>query len=242
MRHANVIAIFIIIVLALSVFGAINVTAVSPVKAARIGTKIDLYVPPLYYGGGLIPDPYQKSVRQGGTAIVAIVVTAADKKFPCSPPVTCRVDGRVMGTFTQTPLGALRSDKSGWIKTHFWPNNCRGGGAGAPKTEFTLSGKDTARLSVGVHHFTVSYPGNTVYAPSTRAVDFVVTKAPAKVSTSTPSSTAGPFVGSKSSDVYHYPKCADALKINPANLVTFRTVADAKAAGYRPCLKCHPPS
>ncbi len=59
---------------------------------------------------------------------------------------------------------------------------------------------------------------------------------------STPSSAIGPFVGSKNSNVYHYPKCPDALKIKPGNLVTFSTLAKAKAAGYRPCLKCHPPS
>jgi hypothetical protein len=55
-------------------------------------------------------------------------------------------------------------------------------------------------------------------------------------------SYAGPFVGSKNSNVYHYPWCSEAKKIKPENLVTFATVADACAAGYRPCEVCNPPA
>jgi hypothetical protein len=52
---------------------------------------------------------------------------------------------------------------------------------------------------------------------------------------------AGPFVGSRNSNVYHYPSCSSAKQISSANLVTFNTVADACAAGYRPCKNCNPP-
>jgi hypothetical protein len=55
-------------------------------------------------------------------------------------------------------------------------------------------------------------------------------------------SYTGPFVGSKNSNVYHYPWCYEAAKIKPENLVVFATVADACAAGYRPCEVCDPPS
>jgi hypothetical protein len=55
-------------------------------------------------------------------------------------------------------------------------------------------------------------------------------------------SYTGPFVGSKNSNVYHYPWCYEAKKILPKNLVTFATVADACAAGYRPCEVCNPPA
>jgi hypothetical protein len=55
-------------------------------------------------------------------------------------------------------------------------------------------------------------------------------------------SYTGPFVGSINSNVYHYPWCSDAKKILPKNLVTFATVADACAAGYRPCKVCDPPA
>ncbi len=227
----NLIAIFIVTILALSVFGAINVTTAPTVDAARIGTKVNLWVHPVWYAyGGLIPTPYAKSVVQGSQAHLDIYISAANKKHPCSPTVTCRIDGRIIGTLT-----GPKPDR------YFWPDGC-GSGSVTPHTHFVLSGKETARLSLGVHHFTVSYPGNSVYAPSTLTVKFSVSKAPSKVPTSTPSSTAGPFVGSKNSDIYHYPKCPDALKIKPANLVTFTTLAKAKAAGYRPCLKCHPPS
>jgi len=62
-------------------------------------------------------------------------------------------------------------------------------------------------------------------------------------STTTSSSSAygGAFVGSKNSDVYHYPWCASAKRIKSSNKVTFSTSAEARARGYHPCSKCHPP-
>jgi hypothetical protein len=55
-------------------------------------------------------------------------------------------------------------------------------------------------------------------------------------------SYTGPFVGSVNSNVYHYPWCFEAKKILAKNLVIFPTVADACAAGYRPCEECKPPA
>ncbi len=55
-------------------------------------------------------------------------------------------------------------------------------------------------------------------------------------------SYTGPFVGSKNSNVYHYPWCYEAKKIKAENLVVFATVADACAAGYRPFEVCNPPA
>lgn len=49
------------------------------------------------------------------------------------------------------------------------------------------------------------------------------------------------FVGSAKSDKYHYPTCEWALKINPENLVTFKSVRDALTAGYVACKVCRPP-
>jgi len=59
--------------------------------------------------------------------------------------------------------------------------------------------------------------------------------------TTTTQTSGGPFVGSKNSDVYHYPSCGSAKTILPGNLVTFGSVEEAKSAGYRPCKKCNPP-
>ena len=50
------------------------------------------------------------------------------------------------------------------------------------------------------------------------------------------------FVGSKKSDVYHYPWCHYVDRINPENLIYFDTPEDAIAAGYRPCKVCKPPT
>jgi beta-lactamase superfamily II metal-dependent hydrolase len=51
----------------------------------------------------------------------------------------------------------------------------------------------------------------------------------------------GPFVGSKNSNVYHYPSCSSAKRISPPNLITFNSSADACSHGYRPCEICKPP-
>ena len=73
------------------------------------------------------------------------------------------------------------------------------------------------------------------------------TKAPATTTTissgetTTTQASSGSFVGSKKSDVYHYPSCGSAKSIKPENLVTFSSVEEAKNAGYRPCKKCNPP-
>ena len=53
--------------------------------------------------------------------------------------------------------------------------------------------------------------------------------------------SSGPFVGSKNSDVYHYPDCSSAKQIKEANKIWFNSVEEAKAAGYRPCKKCNSP-
>jgi hypothetical protein len=49
-------------------------------------------------------------------------------------------------------------------------------------------------------------------------------------------------VGSKNSDVYHYPSCHYVDRITPENLIYFDTPKDAIAAGYRPCKVCKPPT
>ena len=49
------------------------------------------------------------------------------------------------------------------------------------------------------------------------------------------------FVGSKKSDVYHYPNCRYVKNILPENIIWFTSVEDARAHGYRPCKVCKPP-
>ena len=51
----------------------------------------------------------------------------------------------------------------------------------------------------------------------------------------------GMFVGSKKSDVYHYPSCRYVKNILSENIIWFSSVEDAKARGYRPCKVCKPP-
>lgn len=81
---------------------------------------------------------------------------------------------------------------------------------------------------------TTQSQGTTTTAGST-----TTTVGETTTTTQTPSGNV--FVGSKNSDVYHYPSCGSAKTIKPGNLVTFSSVEEAKSAGYRPCKKCNPP-
>ena len=89
----------------------------------------------------------------------------------------------------------------------------------------------------------------TVAATTTPKAPVAATTTPKATATPTAAATVkttttytGPFVGSKNSDVYHYPWCFEATKIKPENLVKFATAAEAQAKGYRPCLVCNPPT
>ena len=64
--------------------------------------------------------------------------------------------------------------------------------------------------------------------------------------TSAPVAAAAPLgepkaavvVGSKSGSKYHLPDCPGAKRIKPENLVSFETIAAAKAAGYTAAANC----
>ena len=60
-------------------------------------------------------------------------------------------------------------------------------------------------------------------------------------SATTPTPTTKKYVGSINSNIYHYPSCIWAQKINPENEIWFTSVADAKVHGYRACKVCKPP-
>jgi hypothetical protein len=49
------------------------------------------------------------------------------------------------------------------------------------------------------------------------------------------------YVGSKTSNKYHYPDCKWTGKIAPERLITFKSVAEAQEEGYVPCPTCKPP-
>jgi micrococcal nuclease len=56
----------------------------------------------------------------------------------------------------------------------------------------------------------------------------------------TGSQTPGLYVGSSSSNKYHFPDCQWAQKITPANQVWFMSKREAAMAGYESCGKCSP--
>ena len=49
------------------------------------------------------------------------------------------------------------------------------------------------------------------------------------------------YVGSNTSNKYHYPTCKWAAKIHPKKLRTFSSVKAAREQGYNPCPTCGPP-
>jgi hypothetical protein len=55
----------------------------------------------------------------------------------------------------------------------------------------------------------------------------------------TPKSVGSKYklVGSVNSNIYHKSSCSSAKKIKSYNLITFKSIADAKAHGYRACKK-----
>ena len=56
-----------------------------------------------------------------------------------------------------------------------------------------------------------------------------------------PAASAIKYVGSITSNKYHYPDCKWAKKILPQKLLGFRSVQEAKEKGYIPCPLCQPP-
>jgi O-6-methylguanine DNA methyltransferase len=48
------------------------------------------------------------------------------------------------------------------------------------------------------------------------------------------------FVGSDTTRIVCHPTCRDARRVTPRHRVRFRSMAQARAAGYRPCRHCRP--
>ena len=48
------------------------------------------------------------------------------------------------------------------------------------------------------------------------------------------------FFASKNSKTFHLPGCSSAKRVNPDNLIGFKTREEAIAAGYEPCKRCKP--
>lgn len=51
-------------------------------------------------------------------------------------------------------------------------------------------------------------------------------------------SESGSVVASKNGKKYHFPFCAGARTISPANLITFTSIEEARKAGYTPAANC----
>jgi hypothetical protein len=51
----------------------------------------------------------------------------------------------------------------------------------------------------------------------------------------------GKYVGSKTSNKYHYPTCKWVRRISPGNMIKFKSAAEAQAHHYVPCPVCKPP-
>ncbi len=81
----------------------------------------------------------------------------------------------------------------------------------------------------------------TVTTPSPTKAPAYPQAAPSATKIPTTPAANGPFYGCKACGVYHYSWCPEVAKILPANLVTFNSAEEARAAGMHPCSVCHPP-
>jgi len=63
-------------------------------------------------------------------------------------------------------------------------------------------------------------------------------RADTAVDKSTVSSESTFYVASRNGEVYHLPHCSGAKRISEANKITFKTKAEAEAAGFRPAANC----
>lgn len=64
-------------------------------------------------------------------------------------------------------------------------------------------------------------------------------RAPVKAPGSKPSTSAiGPIIGNRASKIYHLPNCPDYSKVSERNRASFKTEAEAQAAGYRKARNC----
>ncbi len=53
-----------------------------------------------------------------------------------------------------------------------------------------------------------------------------------------PSKLAGTYVGSKTGKKYHFPWCSGARRIKENNKIIFKTIEEARKAGYTPAVNC----
>jgi hypothetical protein len=106
-----------------------------------------------------------------------------------------------------------------------------------------LPSEEGAAKTTDPHPPIVNAGGQTPAAaePLPQAIDPKPVAAP---SAPQPAETVAPFkyVGSATSNKYHYPNCKWAAEIKPEKLVHFRSTAEAHKRGYIPCPTCHPPA
>lgn len=70
---------------------------------------------------------------------------------------------------------------------------------------------------------------------------YVPQKVPEPEPKDEPGAVQGQYVGSKSSDKYHYPNCSYVNQIKPENITWFSSIEQAISAGYVGCKGCNPP-
>lgn len=96
------------------------------------------------------------------------------------------------------------------------------------------SSMTSARSPLEKSELPPSKPRARLSPPSAPGSDRVIQASP-------PTTSASPYVGSVTSNKYHYPHCKWAKTIHPSRLRGFSSVAEAQQAGYIPCPACKPP-
>jgi hypothetical protein len=132
--------------------------SVGGISVTKIATSLNAYVPPVWYGAGLIPNPGNQAVTQGKDAVVEFSIVGADGTSPCGV-ANYYIDGQTAGGDWRVGKDVGYGCPAGTY-----------GGAG----ELHLYPADTAKLSLGYHSFQIDYLGDNSYAQSQYQTQFLV--------------------------------------------------------------------
>ncbi len=173
----------------------------------------------------------------GGERVRYIGIDTPETKHPTKPveafgrEASAYNDRLVSGNRVRLEYDVERRDRYGRLLAYVY--------VGDTMVNAALAGEGFAQ--------TATYPPNVRYVHLFAAVQSVARAehkglwGETSGGTEKAQSNAEKYVGSKRGHAYHYPNSKCARSISVKNLVRFRSVAEARSAGYHPCPNCKPP-
>ncbi|SDI53180.1 methylated-DNA--[protein]-cysteine S-methyltransferase [Nonomuraea jiangxiensis] len=150
------------------------------------------------------------------------------------------LDLRGLSPFQRDVLEAVRTIPRGEVRPYAWVA-ARIGRPGAVRAVGAALGRNPVPLLVPCHRVTRSdgVVGDHVFGPA--AKERLLLAEGADLARVRELAAARVFyLGSDTTGVVCFPTCHNARRITPRHRHGFRTLAQARAAGYRPCRTCRP--